>query len=80
MTNDNPPTTLSAIVFTTLTAHDLAARLKTFSCPRVFCGKRELKPMTLLAFTKVAAWIESFWSDTSQRTPSLQGGVVKDPS
>jgi len=47
--------------------------------PSVFCGKRELKPMMERTFSKDAVWIWSFWVETSHWTPSLQGGVVRDP-
>jgi hypothetical protein len=58
---------------------DAADNLTTFSSPGLFWGNRALKPMTFLALIKVDVWMDSFCVETNQLTPSLQGGVVKEP-
>ena len=56
-----------------------AARSSTLGCPGAFWANRALKPMTLRTLSNVDAWIRSVWVETSQLTPSLQGGVVREP-
>jgi len=47
--------------------------------PGVFCGNLELKPMMSRTLLKVAGATASLDVDTNQLTPSLQGGVVREP-
>jgi len=56
-----------------------AAMASRFCCPRAFWGYLELKPMTLRTRSKVDVLTRSFCVDTIQFTPSLHGGVVKEP-
>lgn len=56
-----------------------APRASKLGCPGEFCGYLALNPMTERTLSKVAVLICSFCVARSQRTFSLQGGVVKEP-
>ena len=69
----------SAATATAAAADPNAEIIKIFGCPGVFCGNRELNPITSLALTNVAGVTPSLTLETCQFTPSLHGGVVSEP-